>query len=138
MAVALKMALTIFFLLSLKKTSLVTCNSVCFNLYPEDAKDAKETLFLHLHGSLNQIMGCILNPIFALTILLILATDIEICPGPRANFAGYFKNIRRTQGARYVKFLVNFIISKRMLSGILVIKCPVNRGRFKGCLYEPG
>ena len=25
------------------------------------------------------------------------------------------------------------IISKRMLSGILVIKCPVNRGRFSKC-----
>ena len=45
-------------------------------------------------------MGCILNPIFALTILLILATNIEICPGPRTNFAGYFKNIRRTQGSK--------------------------------------
>ena len=43
MAVAVRIAVTFFVLCTLKKASLVTCNSVCYSLYPEDAKDVKET-----------------------------------------------------------------------------------------------
>ena len=43
MAVGFKIALALVVLLSLKKTSLVTCNSICYSLYPEDVNDLKET-----------------------------------------------------------------------------------------------
>ena len=38
-----------------------------------------------------------LKPKFALKIFLILAGDIELCPGPRVNCAGCLKKVQRSQ-----------------------------------------
>ena len=97
MAVAVRIALTFFVLCSLKKASLVTCNSVCYSLYPEDAKDVKETYISTSLWQFKQEYGLNLKPKFALKILLILAGDIELCPGPRVNCAGCLKKVQRSQ-----------------------------------------
>lgn len=100
MAVALKIALALFVFCSLKKTTLVSCNSVCYSLYPDDAKDVKETYICSSLWQIKQELGLNLKPKYAMRILLILAGDIELCPGPRANCAGCFKAVRRCQGSK--------------------------------------
>ncbi len=100
MAVVVNIALALVVLFSLKKTSLVSCNSVCYSLYPEDVRDIKETYISSSLWQFKQEFGLNLKPKYAMRILLILAGDIEICPGPRANCAGCFKVVRRCQGSK--------------------------------------
>ena len=90
MAVGGRIALTFFVLCLLKKASLVTCNSVCYSLYPEDAKDVKETYISTSLWVESQTEVCVEDPIN-------IAGDIELCPGPRVNCAGCFKKVQRSQ-----------------------------------------
>ena len=91
MAVGFTIALALVVLLSLKKTSLVTCNSICCSLYPEDVNDVKETYITSSLWQFKQEYGLNLKSKSAMKILLILAGDIKLCPGPCTNCAGCFK-----------------------------------------------
>ena len=100
MAVRFKIAQALVVLLSFKKASLVTCNSICYSLYPEDVNDVKETYITSSLWQFKQEYGLNLKSKFAMKIFLILAGDIELCPGPRANCAGCFKVVRQSQGSK--------------------------------------
>lgn len=93
----LRIPLTLSILFSVKKASLSTCNSVCYSLYPEEAKDLQETYICSSLWQLKQDSG--FNPRLrhALKFLLLLAGDIELCPGPRVHCSGCLKAIHRTQ-----------------------------------------
>ena len=66
-----------------KKPSYISANSVCYSFYGEEALD---TISLNIASSIWQYKldnYCYsLRPKHALKILLIIAGDIELCPGP--------------------------------------------------------
>ena len=76
---------------------LVTCNSVCYSRYPEDAKNVKETYISTSLWQFKQEYGLNFKPKFALKILLILAGDFELNPDPRVNCTGCFKKVQQSQ-----------------------------------------
>ena len=62
--------------------------------------DVKETYITSSLWQFKQEYGLNLRSKSAMKIILILAGDIELCPGPRANCAGCFKVVRRRQGSK--------------------------------------
>ena len=74
MVVALNLALTVFILFYAKKPTFASANSVCYSFHMDEVTDIKD---LRITPSLWVYNLCIL------CILLILAGDIETCPGPK-------------------------------------------------------
>ena len=92
-----KIALTVFVIFSIKKPSLLTSNSVCYWNISEDTLDLKDYYFTPSIWSYKQERGISLRPRSALTILLILAGDIETCPGPCLKYNCCSETIRKNQ-----------------------------------------
>ena len=90
-------ALAIFIILSIKKISLSASNFVCYSLYPEETVDLKETYICSSLWELKRASIFNPNPKHALKFLLLLAGDVELCPGPRVSCNGCLKAIHRSQ-----------------------------------------
>ena len=92
-----KIALTVFVIFSIKKPSLLTSDSVCYWNISEDTLDLKDYYLTTSIWSYKQERGISFRPRSALTILLILAEDIETCPGPCLKYNCCSKTIRKNQ-----------------------------------------
>ena len=88
-----KIALIVSVIFSIKKPSLLTSSSVCY----WNTLDLKDYYFTTSIWSYKQERGISLRPRSALTILLILAGDIETCPGPCLKCNCCSKTIRKNQ-----------------------------------------
>ncbi|XP_065071070.1 uncharacterized protein LOC135695815 [Rhopilema esculentum] len=86
MAAAVYFAVVIFILSNIRKESFASANSVCFSFYGEEAKDVQNSricasVWVHkqekgihvLHNTRTHV---------GLQLLLLLAGDVEMCPGP--------------------------------------------------------
>ena len=73
------------------------CNSCCYSLYPHEATDVKESFTLSSIWEYKQEHGLRLRPKNGLKILLILAGDIELCPGPAIKCSNCLETIRKNQ-----------------------------------------
>eukprot|EP00112_Aurelia_sp_Birch-Aquarium-sp1_P013505 Seg287.7 transcript_id=Seg287.7/GoldUCD/mRNA.D3Y31 product="hypothetical protein" protein_id=Seg287.7/GoldUCD/D3Y31 len=88
-------AILITFLI--KKSSFVSCNSTCYSVYPSDATDTNETFICSSIWLYKENHGLRLRPKHGLKILLILAGDVEIFPGPANKCCSCQKTIRKNQ-----------------------------------------
>lgn len=93
----LRIALAVFIIFSIKKLSLNASNSVCYSLYPEETTDLQETYICSSLWELKRVSVFNPNPRHALKFLLLLAGDVELCPGPRVSCNGCLKAIYRSQ-----------------------------------------
>ena len=117
-----KIALTVFVIFSIKKPSFLTSNSVCYWNISEDTLDLKDYYFTPSIWSYKQERGISLRPRSALTILLILAGDIETCPGPCLKYNCCSETIRKNQAVgccsicddkHHMKYLLSFVETPR-------------------------
>ena len=81
----------------IKKSSFVSCNSACYSVYPSDAPDTIETFICSSIWLYKESHGLRLRPKHGLKMLLILAGDVEICPGPTNKCCSCQKTIRKKQ-----------------------------------------
>ena len=95
--VTLRFIIGILITLCIKKTSLINCNSCWFSLYPHEATDVKEYFIMSSIWDYKQEHGRMLRPKHDLRMLLILAGDIELCPGPAMKCGSCLKTIRKSQ-----------------------------------------
>ena len=95
--VMVKIALTIIAILAIKKPSLLTSNSICYSDISEDDLAIKDYHITVSIWNYKQERGINLRPISALMILLLLAGDIETCPGPCLKCNSCQKTIRKNQ-----------------------------------------
>ena len=95
--VVIKTALAFLIFFTVKQLSLLSSNSCCYSNYPKEAPDIKDD---HITASIwcyKQEHNLCLRPKSALTILLILAGDVELCPGRNGKCSTCQKTIRRNQ-----------------------------------------
>lgn len=95
--VMLRIALAIVVIFAVKKPSLVGSNSVCYSFHYEEATDINESYISSSLWQYKQDYGLNLRSENALKLLLILAGDIELCPGPAVKCCGCSKTIRKNQ-----------------------------------------
>ena len=89
MAVTLKLALVLLILFSVKKPSLLGSSSICYSFKYEEITDKAETSISSSLWQYKQEHGINIRASSALKILLILAGDIELCPGPSTHSQKY-------------------------------------------------
>lgn len=84
MAAALNLALLILALTSVKKQSFASSNSKCYSLNGEEARDVVNSRIVTSLWVYKNERGIYLgrNCHSGLTVLLLLAGDVELCPGP--------------------------------------------------------
>ena len=87
--VMLNIALKLLIIFWLKKPSFCLANSVCYLFYGEEAADLNQMLVCHLLWCYRQINGIHVGKNLDLQLLLLLSSDIELCPRPED---GYFLN----------------------------------------------
>ena len=94
--VALKFLLFYFVSLSIKRPSFTNAASCCYSYHGEKVEDPENT---YITASLwefhKNLFVFVRKPKYVLQILLLLAGDIETCPGPRARCCKCNKCFRR-------------------------------------------
>ena len=129
MLVALEFALVILIFSSLKKQSFASSNSICYSFTGEEAKDICNARIISSLWTYKQEKGITIrrNSHSGLNILLILAGDVELCPGPALKCFICSKTVRRNQRSDacsecnrlcHVKYLVD-----TDMSGCKVLFC---------------
>ena len=93
----LRIIAAILITFSIKKSSFVSCNSACYSVCSSDATDTKETFICSSIWLYMENHALRLRPKHGLNILLILAGDVEICPGPAKKCYSYQKTISKNQ-----------------------------------------
>ena len=101
MAVAINIALLIFIFSNVKKQSFAGSNSVCYSFNDEEVLDVHNS---HITSSLwvYKQERCIYfgqKSYSGLSLLLILAGDVELCPGPSVKCVSCNKTIRKNQSS---------------------------------------
>ena len=99
-AVTLKLLLTFFISLSVKKPLFTNTTSCCYAFHGENIVEPENLHFTSSFWEFYRGKGLSLNPKFTLKILLILSGDIEVCPGPRARCIECEKCFRRNTDQR--------------------------------------
>ena len=95
--VAMRIALGFLVALCIRKRSFVSCNSCCYSIYPHEATGVEESFIVSSIWEYKQAYGLRLRPKHGLKILLILAGDVELCPGPAIKCSSCLKVIRKNQ-----------------------------------------
>ena len=81
----LRVALAIVIILSVKKPSLFGSYLICYSFeYGEEVSDTVESFIPSSLWQFTPENGLNLRPTSASKLLLILAGDVELCPGPSA------------------------------------------------------
>ena len=101
MAVAINIALLIFIFLNVKKQSFAGSNSVCYSFNDEEVLDVHNSRITSSLWVYKQ-ERCIYfgqKSYSGLSLLLILAGDVELCPGPSVKCVSCNKTIRKNQSS---------------------------------------
>ena len=93
--VALKLALITFIIFNVKKASFTAANSVCYSFHGEEVQDVPDMRIISSLWICKSEKGICLSHKRALSVLLILAGDVELCPGPKCFVCA--KIIRKNQ-----------------------------------------
>ena len=89
---------TIFTILSIKKPCFTNSTSVCFELHVEDRLEIKETYVYPSLWVYKETRGLFVRKTHFMKNLLLLAGDVELCPGPACiKCACCTKTIRKNQ-----------------------------------------
>ena len=95
MAAALKLALITFIIFNVKKASFTAANSVCYSFHGDEVQDVPDLRIISSLWIYKSQKGICLSHTRALSVLLILAGDVELCPGPKCFVCA--KIIRKNQ-----------------------------------------
>ena len=119
-AVMFRFALAVFIIFTIKKPSLVGSNSICYSFHYEEVFDTNESLIPSSLWQIRQEYGLNVRSENALKLLLILAGDVELCPGAVVRYSTNDKNERpRLRGFNVahlnVRSMINKIDALRML-----------------------
>ena len=97
--VVLKIALCCFIVLWIKKPCFTNAYSVCYDTVTEEAAVVKETYIYSSLWQFKQEKPLSMHKSFWFGIILLLAGDIEVCPGPNIKLLcfGCLKTIRKNQ-----------------------------------------
>jgi hypothetical protein len=116
-----RFALAVFIIFTIKKPSLVGSNSVCYSFHYEEVFDTNESLIPSSLWQIRQEYGLNVRSENALKLLLILAGDIELCPGPVVRYSTNDTNERpRLRGFKVAHLNVRSMINKMDALRILV------------------
>ena len=112
---ALQLALTIFVLFNISKESFAIGNSICFSFNDEDVEDVQNSRKCTSMGVYKQEKGAYighnLHNNAGLKLLLLLAGDVGMCPGPCDRCISCKKKMNRNQ-LRKVLYLWPKVTSK--------------------------
>ena len=95
-----KTLICVFILFTIKKQHLASANSVCYSFNQVEVRDVDNS---HLVSSLWQYRvekGLFIRPKHVIKILLLLAGDIEVCPGPCQKCGICSKSMRKNQSCK--------------------------------------
>ena len=112
-AVMLRLALVALIICRVKKPSFAESNSVCYSFHCEEISDTNESLIPSSLWQIKQMNGLNVRAENALKLLLILAGDIELCPGPVVSYNTNVLNQRpRLRGFKVAHLNVRSIVNK--------------------------
>ena len=102
MAAVLNFALLVIVIITIKRPSLASANSVCYSLNGEHVQDIQSSRIITSIWAFKQDMklnmGC--RPSCVSIMLLLLCGDVETCPGPRMICCSCNKSIRKKQSVK--------------------------------------
>ena len=94
---AVKVFLCYFILLSPQKKSFTGVNSICYSFRGETILDERCSHLMSCLWVYKSVRGLYVRPKHSLKLLLILAGDIELCPGPTVKCNICNKTVRKKQ-----------------------------------------
>ena len=98
-AVMLRFAVLIYVIFALKKSCFSTSFSLCYWESSKEVIDNKETFMYSSLWNYKQVNRSVVKKPLSLWILLLLAGDVETCPGPGMICFACNKRILRKQGS---------------------------------------
>ena len=93
-----KMALILYVILSIKSPCFTNASSICYSGVNENSLELKETFICSLIWQFRQERGLFVRNRYLVQMLLLLAGDVELCPGPKIlTCCTCMKGIRKNQ-----------------------------------------
>ena len=106
----IKFALAIFVVFTVKKPQFTNANSICYSFHLEEANDVPDTYFTCSFWKYFDNIGLAhLQPRSVIKLLLILASDVEICPGPT------LENLLQCKGFAILRQNIRGLVGKKDL-----------------------